>query len=446
MKVKQFKDESLSHFSYALLSDNKIAIIDPARDPKPYYDFAESENANIVAVLETHPHADFVSSHLQIHNETGAKIYVSSQLGAGYKHEEFNEGKEIQIGDVTIQSIFTPGHSPDSLSYHAFENDNHVLFSGDTLFVGNVGRPDLREDDNDNDSKREELASKMYETIQNKFNDLPDHTVVYPTHGAGSLCGSNMGSAESTTMGAERQSNWAFKTPNKDEFIKKLLDEQPFIPAYFSFNVKLNQKGGSPIEKAIYNIPFRFNIDSIDDDILIVDVRDEADYKNNHFPNSVNIMARSETDKFETWLGSTVKPNEKFHLLIPNIQMRENLLKRTAKIGYENQVVSVVTMGKNSAIKTPDFNKSNFSENKDAYTIIDVRNESEVNETGKIFDSAINIPLYELRNRMDEVPTNKPIAVHCAGGYRSAVASSLLSLQISSQKIYDISEDINEFK
>ena len=226
MKVIQFEDKPLAHYSYAIISGNDIALVDPARDPKPYYKLAEKHKAKIKAVFETHPHADFVSSPLQIHKETGAKIYVSKMVGANYPHTTFDDGDKLKLGDVTFSAINTPGHSPDSITIIAKDIEDYAMFSGDTLFIGDVGRPDLREKAGNMKAKREELAKSMYQTMQTKFNDLPDRTVVYPAHGAGSLCGKNMSTDASSTLGRERKENWAFKNLTEDEFVNHILTDQ----------------------------------------------------------------------------------------------------------------------------------------------------------------------------------------------------------------------------
>ena len=211
MVIKQFEDKPLAHYSYAILSDGHIALVDPSRDPKPYYRFAEENNARITAVFETHPHADFVSSHLQIHQETGATIYASKLVGASYPHQTFDEGDRLSLGETELWALNTPGHSPDSISIIAKDaGGTMAMFSGDTLFIGDVGRPDLREKAGNLTAKREELARMMYRTVQEKFNDLPDETLIYPAHGAGSLCGKNLSSDASSTLGNERMGNWAF--------------------------------------------------------------------------------------------------------------------------------------------------------------------------------------------------------------------------------------------
>jgi glyoxylase-like metal-dependent hydrolase (beta-lactamase superfamily II) len=446
MHIEQFTDKALAHYSYAILSGNKIALVDPARDPKPYYKFAEKHNAKIIAVFETHPHADFVSSHFQIHKETGAKIYVSKDLGAEYPHKTFDEGDTLNMKDALFSAINTPGHSPDSICILAESNtkDQKALFTGDTLFIGNVGRPDLREDVGNMKATRESLAKSMYHTIQNKFTDLDDNVLIYPAHGAGSLCGKNMSSASSSTLGNERTGNWAFRPQTEEEFVNELLLDQPFIPSYFGFDVDLNKKGPGNFMSNIWSIPLNLNVSGIDDNYLVVDTRPEDEFKDKHLPNSINIMARSENDKFETWLGAIVKPEEKFFLVIPDVESYQDLLARVAKIGYESQILSVITLSNKIKNRYDNLELDHFKGNKNHYTIVDIRNDSEV-ENGLIFETAIHHPLNHLRETVDKIPDDKPIVVHCAGGYRSAAGQSIIKESKPNVNVYDLSFSISEF-
>ncbi len=446
MKIKQFQDKPLAHYSYAIVSEGKMALVDPARNPMPYYKYAEENNAKIVAVFETHPHADFVSSHLQIHKETGATIYVSKLVGANYPHKTFDDGDTLKFGKITFSAINTPGHSPDGITIIAKdENEKHAMFSGDTLFIGDVGRPDLRENAGNMRATREKLAKSMYDTVQTKFNHLPDDTLLYPAHGAGSLCGKNMSTDSSSTLGNERIGNWAFKKQTEQQFVEYILSDQPFIPSYFGYNVDINKNGASIFDKNIGDVSLMIGIDSLPENSLIIDVRDETEFKKNHLLGSINIMARDEDDKVETWLGAIVKPNEKFYLVLNSITDRDEVIERIAKIGYETQIEAVVTLADKSFTKSDEFNFENFNKNKDAYTIIDIRNKSEVAE-GKFFQNAINIPLNELRDSKDSIPTNKPIIVHCAGGYRSTSGSSIVANMIDNVAVLDLSQKVNDFK
>ena len=442
MKVKQFEYKPLSHYSYAVISNGEMAIIDPERNPMQYYAIARANNAKIIAVIETHPHADFVSSHLQIHNETGAIIYNSEKLGAEYPYTPFDEGHNIKIGNATLSAINTPGHSPDSITIVATQGDETVLFTGDTVFIGDVGRPDLREKAGNIKAKRQELAEAMYHTIQHKFTQLPDNAVVYPAHGAGSLCGRSLSEANSSTLGNERMGNWAFKKQTQEQFVEKLLDRQPFIPSYFGFNVNVNKSGATNLRKAIATVPFKMNA-SVDG--LIVDVRNENEFKKGFLKGSINIPATSEDSRFETWLGAIVEPKEKFSLVIDNPEDLNHILNRVAKIGYENQLQAVVTLPERNLIKLPQIDIKDFRNHPKKYTILDVRNQSEVEEE-TFFENALSLPLNELRKTLNEIPTDKPIVVHCAGGYRSAVGSSILAKELKGTQVFDLGEQINEFK
>ncbi|MGB5981802.1 MAG: rhodanese-like domain-containing protein [Nonlabens sp.] len=442
MEVKQFEYKPLAHYSYALISDGEMAIIDPERDPSQYYAFAKASNAQITAIIQTHPHADFVSSHLELSEKTGAPIYNSSDLGADYDFKAFDDRDSILIGSSKLEARETPGHSPDSITIIATHAGKTVLFTGDTLFIGDVGRPDLREKAGNLTAKRRELAEMMYETVTNKFTDLPDDAVVYPAHGAGSLCGKNMSDAASSTLGDERKSNWAFNTSGKDEFLDTILEGQPFIPSYFSYDVELNKKGAPSQLSSLQDITWS---DSLQDEALVVDTRAESEFKKGHLPNSINIQAISPNAKFETWLGSIITPEEKFALVIPEEKERESLLERTAKIGYEILISNVTGVPKGENLQTtPSLDLEDFKQHPDKYTIVDIRNQSEIDE-GKIFDSALEHPLNDLRKTASEIPTDKPIVVHCAGGYRSAAGSSILAMLLPVAKIYDLSEDVKKF-
>ncbi len=445
MTIKQFKDSPLAHYSYAIVSNGEMALVDPSRNPMEYYRYAEEQNAKIVAVFETHPHADFVSSHMQIHEETGATIYVSELLGADYPHKTFDDGDTMKIGNAEFSAINTPGHSPDSITVVAKENDKTALFTGDTLFIGDVGRPDLREKAGNMTAKRKELAKDMYNTMQTKYNDLPDDALVYPAHGAGSLCGKNMSDASSSTLGNERQGNWAFKDQTEEEFIEEILKDQPFIPSYFGFNVDINKTGPENVQRTKWANKLMLNVAEVEKDVTVVDTRSEEDFKTGHLPNSINIMARSENDKYETWLGAIIEPEEPFYLVIDSVDNLEEMLERTAKIGYEKQVKAVITLSSKVSEESDKFDLEDFKKNQDNYTIVDIRNKSEVAD-GKIFEDAIAVPLNELRDNATEIPSHKPVVVHCAGGYRSAAGSSILDNIFEATKVYDLSEAINDFK
>ena len=450
MEIKQFEDKNLAHFSYAILSKGEIALIDPSRDPQPYYDFAEQNNAIIRAVIETHPHADFVSSHLEIHETTNAPIYVSKLVGAEYEHTSFDEGNTISLGDITLKSINTPGHSPDSISIVLLDKTGteKAVFTGDTLFIGDCGRPDLRENAGAITATREELAKQMYHSLRNKLITLADSAIVYPAHGAGSLCGKGLSDAKSSTIGAEKISNWSLKKMSEVDFIKQLLADQPFIPHYFTFDVALNKKGVPSFSKSISTVAKEQQFSTIeqvkllDSDILIIDTRPQEQFKKAHLKNAINLM---DDTKFETWLGSIVEPGEKFYLISENTSSLNQLIERAAKIGYENQIETGLVSNYGN-VKTELFDSEELKNNASQFTIIDIRNHSEI-KSNPIFENSIHIPLYELRERTKEIPMDKPIVVHCAGGYRSAAGSSIIKSQLNgASTVYDLSEDVKQFQ
>ncbi|MEJ2003860.1 MAG: MBL fold metallo-hydrolase [Cyclobacteriaceae bacterium] len=445
MNIEQIYDKSLAHGSYAIESDGKVAVVDPGRDIKPYVDFAEKHNGKIVAVFETHPHADFASSHIEFKEKFGATIYVNPKVGVSYEFTPMEHNEEVKLGKATVRALFTPGHSPDHNSYLLLDENGEekAVFTGDSLFVGDVGRPDLREGVGNIQVNRKELAGMMYNTIHNIFADLNDDVLVYPAHGAGSLCGKNMSDDLYSTIGREKETNWAFQLTEEPKFIESYLEGQSFIPKYFPFDVDLNRKGAEPLEQAISKVPRLDSTDNLEEGVMIIDTRDQEDFKKSHVAGALNIMSK-EDDKFETWLGAIVDPGEKFYLVSGDKDSLEWDIRRAAKIGYEGHIKGAVVFSGGQA-HTDNIDLNDFKENPEDYTIVDIRNKSEVAD-GKIFESAINIPLPELRERAGEVPTDKPVVVHCAGGYRSAAGSSILEKKLGNVKVFDLSEAVKTFQ
>jgi hydroxyacylglutathione hydrolase len=444
MRVEQFYDKGLAHASYAIISRGKMAIIDPARDPKPYFELAESVPATIEAIIETHPHADFVSSHAEIAEKTGAKIYVSKLVGADYPHQPFDEGDEIKLGKITLKAINTPGHSPDSISIVLIDENgkDHSVFTGDTLFIGDVGRPDLREKAGNIQAKREQLAEQMYHSTREKLMMLPDETIVYPAHGAGSLCGKNLSSDLVSTIGREKRENYALQEMSRDEFVSLLLQDQPFIPKYFGYDVALNKKGADSFEESIKKVPRIDRNSKLEEGVLVVDTRPQVQFRNGHVKGAINIM---DGGKFETWLGSIVGPDEKFYLIAENNETLESVIRKAAKIGYEKNIKGALLNPDDADELAPEIDPDQFANEMDRYTIVDVRNESEI-RTEEIFKNTIRIPLPELRERVNEIPATKPVIVHCAGGYRSAAGASIILSALPKLEVFDLGEAIKYFK
>ncbi len=450
MQIQQFVDENLSHYSYAVLSDceKKIILIDPARSATPYMEYAKENDAQITGIIETHPHADFVSSHLELHQTLGATIYTSKDVHAFYPHQAFDEGQTIQLGNIKLTALNTPGHSPDSISVvleHA--GTQKAVFTGDTLFIGDCGRPDLRESAGKMQTTRTQLAKQMYHSLRDKLMKLEDDVTVYPAHGAGTLCGKNLSNESRSTIAQEKQTNWSLQEATEEKFIENLLAGQPFVPHYFPFDVELNRKGAAGLKESIDKINTAGMVDektlsALDKSLWVIDTRGEEDFKKGHLPHSINLM---EGEKFETWLGSIITPDEKFYVASDSREQLQIMLERTAAIGYESGVAKGFVI-QSGIIKEENINIEKFTSHQNDYTIVDVRNTSEVKE-GKIFKNSICIPLAAIRNRFHEIPTDKPIVVHCAGGYRSAAGSSLLKSALDgSVKVFDLSRAVKQFQ
>lgn len=444
MNIKQFYDEGLAHASYAIESEGLIALVDPGRNPNPYYDFAETCGGKIVAVIETHPHADFVSSHLEFHQNEDATIYVSKLVEADYPHSSFDEGDSFKLGKLSFHALHTPGHSPDSISVILKDENgkDYVLFSGDTLFIGDVGRPDLREKAGNMKAQRKELAQMMYKTVQTKLKPLSDDIIVYPAHGAGSLCGKNLSDERQSTIGEQRENNWAFGDLDEKSFVNSLLEGQPYIPKYFSYDVDMNKTGAPAYQRSISRVGIWSEGASISEGSLIIDARKKEAFAEGHIPGSINIMNGT---KFETWLGSIVSPEEHFFLVSDSIAELEDLINKASKIGYEQLIKAAVINPKGMSARESSFNVDEFKTNPDKFTIVDIRSRDE-NHNSPIFEKAMNIPLQELRERAVEIPNENPILVHCAGGYRSAAGSSILAGQKQNVEVFDFSEEIKNFQ
>ena len=444
VKVQQFHDAPLGHFSYAIAVDGQGIVVDPGRDPRPYLEWLAQQGARLTTILETHPHADFASSHLELKDRTGATIYINPRVRAEYPHQPLDDGDEIQVGNVTVRALFTPGHSPDHNSYLLLQDGQPIaVFTGDSLFIGDVGRPDLREEAGALQARREELARQMFHTIHKVFASLPDNVVVYPTHGKGSLCGRNMGEATHSTIGQEKQFNWAFQVKDEDEFVARLLADQPFIPAYFPYDVEVNRRGAPHLATTMQNVPL---VSEFTDSLPIVDIRSAEAFRQGHIPGSINIPDVA-NENVETWIGTFFKPGDRFYLVGDDEDSLNRYLYRIAKIYYEPFVAGMkVLQSEDKQEAWPALPLEDFRRQPEAFTIVDVRTPQEVKESGPIFPNSLNIPLNELSDRHAEIPTDKPVVFHCAGGYRSDVALSLWKRFHPEAEAYSLGAAIKEFK
>ena len=441
--IEQFEDKGLAHFSYAVMADKKIILIDPQRNPKAYYDFAESNGGKIIGVIETHPHADFVSSHLEIHKQFNVPIYSSSLTKSSYPLTAFDEGNVIKISaKVGLRSLYTPGHAPAQIAAVLVEEGkDKVVFSGDSLFLGDVGRPDLLDYSKESDKQRKYLAELMYDTVHGKFAKLDDDVIVYPSHGAGSLCGKSIRKAASSTIGFEKKTNYAFEKRTKEEFIKLLLSDPPFIPKYFVYDVHLNHKGAPEVKGSIDKVKLLEKNYQSGSNVIVIDSRPQKDFKASHLPDAINIQS---TGPFETWLGSLVSPGSKFYLVAGDQQGLDTALKKSAAIGYEANIVGAFIYDAVDGKSSEKFDVGAFDPSDNKFTYLDVRSAREV-EHQPILQGSINIPLYELADRISEIPQDKPILVYCGSGYRSATGASILQKQFPSIYIYDLSTEVSGY-
>jgi hydroxyacylglutathione hydrolase len=441
MIIHQFEDKYLSHFSYALLEGNEVVLIDPSRNPQPYYDFAAQYSAKIIAVIETHLHADFVSGHVEIANTTGAKIYIHPAAQPEFSFNPLDDhAKDIPLGDYSLHAIHTPGHSPDSICVLLKDGNQKVtsVFTGDTLFIGDVGRPDLRETTFTQEATRESLARQMFHSLHGKLMKLDDEVLVYPAHGSGSLCGRNMSSQTSSTIGAERLSNAAMLPSDESSFVDMLLKDQPMVPKYFTQSVAANRKKDiAPFQQALKAVNIEVNAIR-SKDRLIIDTRSADSFKQSHLKNAINIPG---DNKFETWLGTIVSPEENFLLFGENATDQTNLAERAVKIGYEKNLKGLLVQEGKELLQSNSLDFQTFAEHQDHYTIVDVRNESE-REAQPVFENSIHIPLHQLRERALEIPTDKSIVTHCGGGNRGAIAASIL--EANSLSVFDLGNHVKK--
>jgi len=442
VQIQQFYDKGLAHASYAVRAGRQMAVIDPGRDPQPYYDFADEHDAEIMAVIETHPHADFVSSHLEIARETDATIYCSKLTDARYPHKNFDDGDRLKLGTVELHALNTPGHSPDSISVLLIDElaQTRAVFTGDTLFVGDVGRPDLREDAAGGGHTREALAAQLYQSTRQKLMALPPATRVYPAHGPGSLCGKTTSPDLDSTIAKELATNYALQPMSEPEFIKVLLEDQPFVPRYFGHDVQLNKQGAPNFEDSVRAVPRLGSQAAPEPGGLLIDTRPAAQFRAGHLPGALNLQ---DGGKFETWLGSVVGPAEPFYLLADSQIQLDAVIRKAAKIGYEANIKGALLAPTPLPATSPEVDVEAVRAHPEQFTIVDVRNRTEVDKP--LFNNALVIPLPELRERVGEIPTDKPVLVHCAGGYRSAAGASIIEAARPGAAVYDLGEAVMEF-
>jgi glyoxylase-like metal-dependent hydrolase (beta-lactamase superfamily II)/rhodanese-related sulfurtransferase len=433
MKIEQIYTGCLSQGAYYLESNGEVAIIDPLRDVGYYIETANKNNARIKYIFETHFHADFVSGHVTLAEKTGASIIYGPNAITNFHSHIAQDGEEFKLGDVKITLIHTPGHTMESSCYLLTDKEGKdiAIFTGDTLFLGDVGRPDLAQ--KSDHLTAEDLAGYSFESLRNKIMPLNDDIVIYPAHGAGSACGKKMSKETFDSLGNQKKTNYALREDmTKKEFIKEVLEGLNPPPEYFPSNVKLNKEGYEPLDKIMSRsineltvIDFKKNVNGS----LMLDVRSIEEFAKAHIPGSIFIGLDG---GFAPWVGELIKDINHPIVIISPAGREEEAITRLSRLGFDNskgylkgginawidsgnEVDSVESINKN------EFEKLFVEENT---KIFDVRNESEFNSEHVV--GACNIPLNKLNANLEKINSNGVNYIHCAGGYRSMIASSIL--------------------
>ena len=436
MIIKQLYTPCLSEAAYYIESNGEVAIIDPLRDIDAYMDLAGKSNSTIKFIFETHFHADFVSGHIDLSKATGAPIVFGPGAKPNFKVHNAVDGEVFKLGDITLEVLHTPGHTIESTCYLLKDENGkpHAIFTGDTLFVGDVGRPDL----SSGDLSSEELASIMYDTIQNKIMPLADDIILYPAHGPGSSCGKNLGPETVSTIGKEKQTNYALQPQDKEAFIKAVTTGLNIAPKYFAINAQINQRGYDAIEQVMINGTQPLDLDTfkekIKQDIILLDTRHATEFVEGFIPGSVFIGLEG---RFAEWAGSLL-PFDKSIILITTPGMEKETVTRLSRVGFQ-KMEGFLKGGFETWKKAGE--KIDLLINVEAdelmmdipfdpnLTVVDVRREAEF-ANGHLAD-AINLPLSDMIDiaELAQFEENQNLYVHCAGGYRSVIASSLLKRQ-----------------
>ena len=437
MNLKQYYLGCLAHASYMIADEEtKIAaVVDPQRDVDQYLHDAKAHKWDIRYVFLTHFHADFLAGHLELRERTGAQICLGEKAQAEYPFRRLKDGETIVFGQVTLKILETPGHTPEGISLLVFDRDRSIdtpqaVLTGDTLFIGDVGRPDLMASVG---FSSKELAGMLYDSLHDKLLSLPNETLVYPAHGAGSMCGKNLSTDTVSTIGAQRRYNHALQPMSRKEFTALVTSDLPEAPAYFSYDAQLNRQNRDTLEFALKHHLKPLSPEEVlnlrRQDVQVLDVRDPVDFAGGHLANSINIGLNG---KFATWAGIILNPQTPI-VIIAEPKREQEALVRLGRIGFDQ--VAGYLKGGMLALKstpglirqTPRITAGTLHESLESPTpprVIDVRTEREW-EQGQI-DHSLNIPLPHLSTRLAEVPQDRPIVVHCASGYRSSIAASVL--------------------
>lgn len=434
MNFRQFYLGCLAHASYYLGSQQEAAIIDPQRDVAQYLTEAEAHGQQIKYIIETHSHADFVSGHLELAAKTGAKIIYGQRAATKFPTRKVKDGDELFLGKIRLKFLETPGHTPEGITIVArdeeTENDPLKIFTGDTLFIGDVGRPDLV---GSKGFTAEEMAGMLYDSLHEKILQLPDDTEVYPAHGAGSLCGKSLSKETWSTLGEQRKTNYALQASSKEEFIKLVAADQPQVPAYFPKSAAQNLQGSRSLEDLPK--PQEFSSEEIENfDGVVLDVRTPDKFGAAHVPNAINIGLGGQ---FASWAGILIPIETPLAIAAESKEQVDEAFMRLARVGHES-VTAFILMGNftGATKRVEQISVEEMNEILDEKTqFVDVRNS--VEHAGVHASHTLNLPLSNLSRELDRLDPTKPTYVICAGGYRSSAATSILE-NAGFKEIYNI--------
>ena len=434
MKLEQIYTGCIAHAAYYIESNGEAAIFDPLREVQQYIDKASKDNATIKYIFETHFHADFVSGHLDLAQKTGAKIVFGPTAKPNFDAIVAEDNQEFKVGGVTIRTIHTPGHTLESTCYLVIDEDGkeHGIITGDTLFIGDVGRPDLAQKVIA-ELTQDILANHLFDSLRNKIMPLSDDLIVYPNHGAGSACGKNMSKETTDTLGNQKKVNYALRADmTREEFIAELLDGLTPPPAYFPQNVLMNIQGYESLDAVMTKAdtpltPKEFEAVANQTEAIILDVRHENDFVKEHVPGSIFIGLHGQ---FAPWVGALIRDTKQPILLITHENMEVETITRLTRVGFDNALGYLkggIEAWKAAGFETDSIESispEEFATKYENAIIVDARRPTEYQS--EHVEKAINIPLDYINEQIAEVPKEDKFFLHCAGGYRSVIMSSIL--------------------
>lgn len=438
MFFQRYYLDCLSLASYMIADEETgdAVVVDPQRDIEIYLEDAKEHGLQIKHVILTHFHADFIAGHIELQKAVGAQIYLGSRGAAEFPHQSLSEGDELLLGSVKITTMETPGHTPEGISLVVYDlNENpdqpKMILTGDTLFLGDVGRPDLLASLG---VTAEELGGMLYDSLHEKILKLPDETLVYPAHGAGSMCGKQLSSEAVTTLGEQRRYNYALQPMSKAAFIDMVTTDLPEAPQYFVHDAILNRKERQTLDESIKAAWHAYSLvevqQMLNSGTQVIDVRDAAEFAAGHLKGSINIGLEG---RYATWAGTMLDKQAPIVVIASEEDQIEEAIIRLGRIGFDH-VKGFLKDGLNSLQDHPELvsqtrriSAQAMQELDEQVTILDIRTPAEWN-TGHI-ENSINIPLNHLAEHLSEIPRDQTVIVHCQGGYRSSIAASLLEKQ-----------------